>query len=138
MKKHLLIIGICIVILFIPISSAVNVDTNVDDDARENFEIETFDSYSEIITFISGTCDSREIKGTGLFRDVKLVAGAMSTSLTVWGYKHPFFDWQKLRVNRFAEQGVMHIHASRCICIFGGTSGLYGVSGIALGNIEWS
>jgi hypothetical protein len=54
MKKHLLIIGICIVILLIPISSAVNVNTDVNDEAIENPETEPLDEYTEIFSIIIG------------------------------------------------------------------------------------
>ena len=74
MKKHLLIIGICIVILLIPISSAVDIITDVDDKSRENSEIETLDNYEEIITFIDGTCNDVTTKGIYIKRDVTFQA----------------------------------------------------------------
>ena len=130
MKKNLLIISICIVILLIPISSAVDINTDVDDEARENFEIEPLDDYEEIITFIDGTCNDVSSKGIWIKRDVIFQAGG-TTGFEISGYYRPW--------NHFNEINVIYIHIPLYLGVIfshpGGTT--YSIWGIALGDIEW-
>ena len=130
MKKHLLIICICIVILLIPISSAVDINTDVDDESRENFEIETLDDYEEIITFIDGTCNDVTSKGIYIKRDVTFQAGE-STWFEISGYYRPWVH--------FNEINVIYIHAPLFIGVifYRGVGLAYSVWGVALGDIEW-
>ena len=129
MKKHLLIIGICIVLL-IPISSAIDINTDVDEEARENPEIEPLDDYKEIITFIDGTCNDVTSKGIYIKRDVTFQGGE-DTGLKISGYYRPW--------NHFNEKNVIYIHAPIFIgALFFHPSGLaYSIWGFALGDIEW-
>ena len=130
MKKHLLIICICIVIWLIPISSAIDINTDVDDDARENFETEPLDEHKEIITFIDGTCNDVTSKGIYIKRDVILQAGG-TTWLEISGFYRPW--------NHFNEINVIYIHAPLFIgsIFFHSDSMKYSIWGIALGDIEW-
>lgn len=130
MKKHLLIIGICIVILLIPISSAIDINTDVDDEARKNFEAEPLDEHKEIITLIDGTCNDVTSKGIYIKRDVILQGGG-TTSLEISGFYRPW--------NHFNELNVIYIHAPLFIgSIFSHPGGsTYSIWGIALGDIEW-
>ena len=130
MKKHLLIICICIVILLIPISSAIDINTDVDDEAIKNFYTEPLNDYKEIITFIDGTCNDVTSKGIYIKRDVIFQAGE-TTWLEISGYYRPW--------NHFNEINVIYIHAPLFIGVIfphpGGTT--YSIWGIALGDIEW-
>ena len=129
MKKHLLIIGICIVLL-IPISSAIDINTDVDDESEENYEIKPLDDYKEIITFIDGTCKDVTSKGIYIKRDVTFQGGE-DTGLKISGYYRPW--------NHFNEKNVIYIHAPIFIgALFFHPSGLaYSIWGFALGDIEW-
>ncbi len=129
MKKIPLIIGTCIMLL-IPISSAVDINTDVDDDARENPETEPLDDYEEIITFIDGTCKDVTFKGIYIKRDVTFQGGE-DTGLKISGYYRPW--------NHFNEKNVIYIHAPIYIgVIFSHPSGMAdSIRGIALGDFEW-
>jgi len=120
MKKHLLIIGICIVILLIPISSAVNVNTELDDEAKENFETEPLDEPIEKISFICGSGGGTGASG----HSVNISSGNIFIiASTTNGF------YIKITNQVYIEYFIGFCnHGS-----FGGIS----VCGFAFGNIDW-
>jgi hypothetical protein len=122
MKKHLLIIGICIVILVIPISSAVNVNTDVDDEGRDNYEVKPLDEYTEIISYVWGSAE--HLDRIGLF-SVNLTVGDINIiSFTTSG---------------FYSKNTDHVYMNFFIGFYptGGFPVEYRFFGVAIGNIEW-
>ena len=93
MKKHLLIIGICIVLL-IPISSAVDVNTNVDDILEEKTTItDVLDNDVEIISFFSGECQEINKIGFVYNEPIEIYPGNYGFDITGFKYPSGFFDF---------------------------------------------
>ena len=135
LKKLPLIIGICIAILLIPISSAANLDTDVDDGTIEKCEIEPFNGGKEIISFVTGTCDdySKDIKGL-IRHHIELWTNHDFTSFTVRGFKYSssgeiiFYSCTSTHLIASNFIGILkRITLHSCM-----------VNGIVLGDIEWS
>jgi len=123
MKRHLLIIGICIVILLIPISCAVNVNKDVDDEARDNYEVEPLDEYTEKISYIWGW--ALHLNRTGLF-GVNLTDG----DINIISYT----------TNGFYNKNTDHVYMNFFIGFYprgGGYQVGHRFFGVAMGNIEW-
>lgn len=116
--------------LFVPMTSAVDIISDVNDESEENYEIKPLDDYKEIITFIDGTCKDVTFKGIYIKRDVTFQGGE-DTGLEISGYYRPW--------NHFNEKNVIYIHAPIYIgVIFSHPSGMAcSIWGIALGDIEW-
>ena len=131
MNKKILISSLfATLMLLVPMTSAVDINSDVNDESRKNYEIEPLDDYEEIITFIDGTCNGITKKGIYIKRDVIFQAGG-TTGFEISGYYRPWVH--------FNEINVIYIHAPLFIGViynhFGGTT--YSVWGIALGDIEW-
>ena len=130
MKKQIFLFGI-ISMLFVPMTSAVNIISDVNDESEENYEIKSLDDYKEIITFIDGTCNNVTSKGIYIKRDVTFQGGE-DTGLKISGYYRPW--------NHFNEINVIYIHAPIYIGVIfpHPPEGLsYSIWGFALGDIEW-
>jgi len=135
LKKLPLIIGICIAILLMPISSAANLDTNVDDDLEEKPDIEALNNDVEIISFFRGACTF--INRKGLFIDEPIDIRPGGFGFDIFGLKQPvsgFYDIffrlgsspEIVRAPRFI--GIVHEVNPHFIKVWG----------IALGDIEYS
>ena len=95
-QRNILAIGIIVLFIgFSVVSSAVDINTDVDDEARENFETEPLDDYEEIITFIDGTCNDVTKKGIYIKRDVTFQAG-VTTWLEISGYYRPWNHFNEI------------------------------------------
>jgi len=125
MKKHLFVIGICIVILVIPISSAVNVNSYLDDEANDNCEIDPLDEYTEIISLVWGKTNNYTRMGFSVN-----IKEDYWTDINIFSYTS----------NGFYTKNVKNVNINFFIGYFYGGGG-YVVytrfSDIAIGNIEW-
>ena len=134
-KKILIGVIIAVVILTIPVSTAIDIETVVDTKSSENFETGTLDNNVEVISFIEGTCNRLERNPKSLFLSAKILAGGWGTSFLIRGYKRPLFNPEE---NYFS---VYAIYAY--VPIFIGFRIPYNyfydlVWGIALGDIEYT
>jgi hypothetical protein len=131
MNKKILIASVfATLMLTVPTTSVVGVNSDRNDDSKENYEIDTLDDYEEIITFIEGTCNNVTFKGIYIKRDVTLHGGE-NTGLEISGYYRPW--------NYFNEIDVIYIHVPIYIgIIFSYPSGMTcSILGFAFGDIEW-
>ena len=132
-KKILIGSIIAVVILTIPVSTAIDIETVVDTKSSENFEIETLDNNREIISYIYGACYGIEFKDKGLIRRVEIWAGD-PTWIDIIGSKLPTFPPLEFGFQVTAH----HVIVPRFIGYSMYTHPTFRVvHGIALGNIEW-
>jgi hypothetical protein len=131
MNKKILIASIfATLMLLIPISSAVDVNTDVDDEALMNFGVKPLDADTEIITRIHGYSDNYETHSwKGLIRNIS-IWGSETLELKIEGWKYPFLT--------YFFKTVTVVHASFFIGYFSFNRhvGEWFVNGIAIGNIE--
>jgi hypothetical protein len=117
-----LAVGIIVLFIGVSVSSAVDVNTEVDEEAWENFETEPFDEYTERISFVWGSAAHRN--RTGLFSvnftDGEIVIISFTTS-------------------GFYGKNVDHVYMDFFIGHYprGGLPTSYHFIGVAIGNIDW-
>jgi hypothetical protein len=106
--------------LLIPISSAVNVNTELDDEAKDNYEIEPLDEPIEKISFIYGSG-----KGTGASgQSVNISSG----NIFIIAYTTNGF-YTKITNQVYIEYFIGFCNH--------GSFGAITICGIAIGNIDW-
>ena len=129
MNKKIVIASLfATLMLMIPITTVVSINSDVNYESRENYEIKPSNDYQEIITFIDGTCYDVITKGIYIKRDVTFQGGWLDIS----GYYRPW--------NHFNEIDVVYIHAPIYIGIIfshAPKADSYSIWGFALGDIEW-
>ena len=125
MKKHLFIIYMCLVILLIPISSAVNINTCFDDEESNKNQVKPLDEYNEIISFVWGTTNN--YTRTGFSVNIK---EDYWSDINIFSYT----------TNGFYTKNVKSVKMNFFIGYFYGGVGYVVYTnffGIAIGNIEW-
>jgi hypothetical protein len=133
--KKLCIIGIFMILMLIPVSSAIGTDDTIDNESYKKSEIYPLDIYNEKISIISGYCQSVNTKGFFFNEPIDIVVGSFSVYLL--GFKQPdsgssYFEVEvdnSVQAPRFIGMvRELYNHPDQC----------YKVIGIALGNIEWN
>jgi len=138
MKENLLskTLAIAIIILFFGVSvvsSAVDINKNVDDEYNENSKSKPFDSYTEIFTYISAHVYGIKLKGIGLLFNVEI--WGVDSTIDMQGYRYPLFPLGESHFVVSADHVIAPHFIGICYPV---TVDTYGVIGIAIGNIEWS
>ena len=134
MVYKILVFGV--IALFIGVSSnslSINVNTNIENELRENSKIGGADDYKEIITIINA--DVWEVKGKGrafIWSDVEIIARS-GEPFEIWGIKQPNGN------GLFFREKVEYLKAPFIIgLIFSQPPNFASANGVAYGNIEWS
>ena len=112
----LLFVGTCVNI------SAVQMNSNINKDIKENCEIETLDEYTEIISFINGKAYDYNRKGFSV--------NISNSDIDIISYT----------TNGFYTKNVENVDIGFFIGYFYGGSGYIVYSrlfGVAIGNIKW-
>ena len=118
----------------IPVSSAVDVYTNVENESYENAEMEPIDNFNEI--FSQFKCDraSTIVTGIGFIRYIQVDAD-VGTVIHISGFKWPTNDEPEFSFAVDVEHLIAPMFIGFSIPVFPGYD--Y-VRGIAMGNIEWN
>jgi hypothetical protein len=130
--KKIWIIGIILLLLLIPVSSALDLLNDEDNTSNVEPEIKPLDYNTEIITFVRGMVNHYEYSGR-FIRESYFEANPKD--LKISGIKKPVIE----PLDIYFEVYPQKVKASFFIGIVNDLSNKYAnVFGIAIGNIEWS
>ncbi len=132
-KKILILSLVAVAILTIPVSTAVDINTDGDNELRENTDIGTLDNNEkEIFSKIDGSCLDSSFYGIGVFFNVEIWATS-NTWITIVGYtsllpprSYTVHTGKYVKVPIFIGYTFQVAPAAQT------------VHGIAFGDIEWS
>ena len=130
--------GLIIVVILLFIGVAVQPSIIADDEPRDSpKEIQEYDDYEEVITFIEGYGELNWIKRRGFFRgEASLICHYQSGSINLSGYRRSESGIEYY--NELIEKGLVYVY--RLICCYADYSYFWldpRIVGIAIGNIEW-
>ena len=140
---------VAIILLFIgialsPIITAVDIDTEADDEPIDNSEIGEWDNYREILSSLECGCASVTFRGLlgwigidgyyiSLFRHAEIYADG-NDRIRITGYKFPTLDNPNIDFSFYARRVIAPFFIGYYLVV---SPGCEAVEGIALGNIKW-